>query len=104
MTKIFITSKGYAERTRNVGGVNVQTIETDFGVVNIMLSRAMPADQIVVASLEDLAPALLEVPGKGHFFAEPLARTGSADKWQVYGEIGLKYGNEKKHGRIEELT
>lgn len=98
LSKVFITNKNYAESSRNVGGVNLQTIETDFGRVNIMLNRYMPADKLVVASLEDLAPAFLEVPGKGHFFAEPLAKTGASDKVQIYGEIGLEYGNEKKHG------
>jgi len=100
LTKIFIKDKGYQESTRNVGGVNLQTFETDFGRANIMLNRYMPADQLVVASLEELAPAFLEIPGKGHFFAEPLAKTGSADKVQIYGEIGLKYGNELKHGKL----
>lgn len=65
-----------------------------------MLNRWMPADQLVVASLEELAPRFLEIPGKGHFFAEPLAKTGSADKVQIYGEIGLEYGNERKHGKL----
>jgi len=100
LTKLFVTDKGYKEDTRNVGGVNLQTIETDFGRANIMLNRYMPTNRLVVASLEELAPAFLEIPGKGHFFAEPLAKTGSADKVQVYGEIGLKYGNERKHGLI----
>lgn len=98
LTRIFIKDKGYEEATRNVGGVNLQTFETDFGRANIMLNRYMPANQLVVASLEDLKPAFLEIPGKGHFFAEPLAKTGSADKVQIYGEIGLQYGNERKHG------
>lgn len=101
LSKIFVTDKNYREETRNVGGVNVQTIETDFGRVNIMLDRYVPATSLIVASLEDLRPAFLEIPGKGHFFAEPLAKTGSADKVQIYGEIGLQYGNEKKHGKIE---
>lgn len=100
LTKAFITDKGYKEETRNVGGVNLQTFETDFGRVNIMLDRYMPATDLVVASLEDLKPAFLEIPGKGHFFAEPLAKTGASDKVQIYGEIGLQYGNEKKHGKI----
>ena len=100
LTRLFVTDAGYAERTRNVGGVNVQTIETDFGTANIMLDRYMPADQIVVSSLEELAPTFLEIPGKGHMFAEPLAKTGAADKIQIYGEIGLKYGNELKHGKL----
>lgn len=104
LSKIFVTDKNYQEQSRNVGGVNLQTIETDFGRVNVMLNRYMPVDQVVVASLEDLAPAFLEITGKGHFFAEPLAKTGSADKVQLYGEIGLAYGNEKKFGKITGLT
>lgn len=100
LTKIFIKDSGYQESTRNVGGVNLQTFETDFGRANIMLNRYMPADTLAVVSLEECAPAFLEIPGKGHFFAEPLAKTGSADKVQIYGEIGLKYGNERKHGKL----
>ena len=98
LTRIFIKDARYQESMRNVGGVNVQTIETDFGSCNIMLNRYMPAEQLVVASLEELYPAFLEIPGKGHFFAEPLAKTGASDKVQIYGEIGLRYGNEKSHG------
>lgn len=98
LTKIFIKDKGYEESSRTVGGVSLQTFETDFGRANIILNRYAPADTLVVASLEELAPKFLEIPGKGHFFAEPLAKTGSADKVQIYGEIGLKYGNERKHG------
>lgn len=104
LTKLFVTDANYQEQTRNVGGVNVQTIETDFGRVNIMLDRWMPSDALAVVSLEDCSPAFLEVPGKGHFFAEPLAKTGASDKVQLYGEIGLVYGNEQHHGKITGLT
>ena len=100
LTKLFIKDKGYKEATRNVGGVDLQTFETDFGRANIMLNRYMPVDVLQVASLEDLRPAFLEIPGKGHFFAEQLAKTGASDKVQVYGEIGLNYGNERKHGKL----
>ena len=100
LTKIFIKDKGYEESTRNVGGVNLQTFETDFGRANIMLDRYAPSDVLAVVSLEECKPAFLEVPGKGHFFAEPLAKTGASDKVQIYGEIGLNYGNERKHGKL----
>lgn len=100
LTQVFIRERGYTEETRNVGGVNLQTFETDFGRANIMLNRWMPNDQLVVASLEELAPRFLEIPGKGHFFVEPLAKVGAADKVQLYGEIGLKYGNERKHAKL----
>lgn len=98
LTRVFIKDKGYKEESRNVGGVNLQTFETDFGKANIMLDRYMPANELIVASLEQLAPTFLEIEGKGHFFAEQLAKTGASDKVQIYGEIGLKYGNEKAHG------
>lgn len=100
LTKIFIKDKGYKEDTRNVGGVNLQTFETDFGKANIMLDRYAPADVLAVVSLEECKPAFLEIPGKGHFFAQPLATTGASDNVQVYGEIGLNYGNERKHGKL----
>lgn len=104
LSTIFITNKNYREQSRNVGGVNLQTFETDFGSTNIMLNRYMPADTLVVASLEDLTPVFLEIPGKGHFFAEPLAKTGSAENIQLYGEIGLDYGNQLKHGKLYGLS
>jgi len=107
LTGLFITGANYGtyqETSRNVGGVNLQTFETDFGRCNIMLSRYVPADTIIVCSLEDCSPAFLEIPGKGHFFAEPLAKTGASEKVQIYGEIGLKYGNERKHGKLVDVA
>lgn len=107
LTGLFITGANYGayqESSRNVGGVNLQTFETDFGRCNILLSRYVPSDTIIVASLEDCAPAFMEIPGKGHFFAEPLAKTGASEKVQIYGEIGLRYGNEKKHGKLTNVA
>lgn len=103
LTKIFVTDKNYQEQSRNVGGVNVQTIETDFGVLNVMLSREVPSDTLLVVSLDELAPVFLEIPGKGFLFVEPLAKTGAAERLQIYGEIGLRYGNPLSHGKIENI-
>lgn len=97
---------GYVRRelVGTVGGVTVDRIETDFGTLNVMLERQMPQNKIAVASMEQLRPVFLEVPGKGHFFSEPLAKTGSTDKVQIYGETGLAYGNEKAHAKILNLA
>jgi hypothetical protein len=103
LTTLFVTNKGYAEPTRNVGGVDLQQIYTDFGSFNVMLDRYVPDDTVIFASLEECAPVFLEVPGKGFLFVEPLAKTGSAENYQIYGEIGLNYGNEMKHGKITGL-
>lgn len=100
LTTIFITDKNYEEESRNVGGVNLQTFETDFGVLNIMLNRYMPSGAVEVVSMEECSPSFLEIPGKGFLFQEPLAKEGSAEREQIYGEIGLKYGNERAHGKL----
>ena len=104
LTNEFITKKNYREVSRNVGGVAVSTIETDFGQLNVALNRYMPADQVVAISLDQCAPVFLETPGRGFLFSEPLAKTGSTDRAQIYGEIGLEYGPEIAHGKITGLT
>ena len=88
----------------NVGGVAVSVLETDFGRLNIMLNPHMPKHKLAVAQLGQCSPVYLEVPGKGHFFAEPLAKTGASDKVMLYGEVGLAYGNEKAHGLLTGLA
>ncbi|MGW4469673.1 SU10 major capsid protein [Nonomuraea sp. NPDC004354] len=98
ITKAYASAYGqFQETSRNVGGVNVTTVTTDFGTFNIMLDRHMPQDTIVAVSLEQLMPVFLSIPGKGVFFEEPLAKTGASDNVQLYGEIGLKFGNERAH-------
>lgn len=101
LSKVFIKENGYRESSRTVGGVDVQAIETDFGKCNIMLDNDVPTDTLLVVSLEECVPVFLEIPGKGTFFAEPLAKTGALDRVQIYGEIGLKYGAEQHHGKLK---
>jgi hypothetical protein len=100
LTKIYITDKGYQEQTRTVGGVHLMTFECDFGRLNVMLNRHMPTSTLEVVSLEECAPRLLPIPDKGFLFVEDLAKQGAADRKQIYGELGLKYGNERKHGKL----
>lgn len=93
----------YQEASRNVGGVNFTTIMSDFGTFNVLLDRWMPDDAFVVATLSQLKPVFLNVPAKGHFFTEPLAKNGASDREQLYGEVGLEWGNERAHGIIRDL-
>jgi len=106
ITSAYASAYGQADPlagTRNVGGVAVNTIVTDFGVLNIAIDRALPADAIAVVSLEQIQPVFLSIPGKGVLFEEELAKTGASEKSQVYGEIGLAYGNEASHAVMRGL-
>lgn len=86
-----------------VGGVAVDRIETDFGSLNIVVERALPKDAISAVSMEQIDPVFLSIPGKGVLFEEELAKTGATDKTQIYGELGLRYGNERAHGLMRGL-
>jgi len=97
-------STQYYEQSRTVGGVAVSTVVTDFGVINIMLSRRLAQDTVVLASLDVCQAVFLETPGKGHVFAEPLAKVGASDDIQLYGEVGLAYGPESAHGMLTNLA
>jgi len=107
LTAAYATAYGKANPfggTRDVGGVSVNTVLTDFGTFNVMLDRHVPKDTIIAASLEQLVPMFLAIPGKGTFFEEPLAKTGASEQVQLYGEIGLQWGNEKSHGVLRGLA
>lgn len=93
----------FVETSRNVGGVGMTTLVTDFGILNLMASRHVAQDSVILADLGLCRPIYLEVDGKGHFFAEPLAKTGASDDVQLYGEVGLEYGPETAHGIITGL-
>jgi hypothetical protein len=103
VTSAYTTAGYVTKEIGQVGGVTVNRIDTDFGTLNVMLDRHMPADTLAVVSLEECKPVYLEVPGKGHFFEEELAKTGAKDRNQLYGEVGLSYGNERTHGKITGL-
>lgn len=102
--KLFIKDKGYQEQTRTIGGVSVDTIITDFGTVNVMLERNVPATSLLFAHLGFCQPVFLLIPSKGFLFVEQLAKTGASDKYQIYGECGLEYGPEMAHGTMIDVA
>jgi hypothetical protein len=106
LSKAYIKSygAGYFPQSRTVGGVKVDTILTDFGTCNIVVDRQMPKHKILAATMSEVHPVFMDVPGRGHFFVEPLAKTGAQEKVQLYGEIGLAYGAERHHGVLKNLV
>lgn len=88
----------YAETSRSVAGISIDSVITDYGTFGIMRDIDMPQDAIALVQLSVCRPVWLDIPGKGHLFLEPLAKTGAKDKSQIYGEVGLDYGNGSFHG------
>jgi hypothetical protein len=95
---------GYAPEDRNVGGVNIKQIETDFAMLGVVWAPQVPTATLLIADLAFCSPVFLPVPDKGVLFYEELARTGASEKGQIYGQIGLDYGPEEYHGKITSLS
>lgn len=95
---------GYAPEDRNIGGINIKQIETDFAVLGIVWAPNVPTDTLLIADLSICSPVFLPVPEKGVLFYEELSKTGASEEGQIYGQIGLDYGPEEYHGIIESLA
>jgi hypothetical protein len=90
-------------RSYNKFGVNATEIETDFGNFPMVLNRHIAVETMIAIEMDVTKPCFMPIPGKGHFFLEPLAKSGSYDRQQLYGEIGLKYGPPGWHGKVDNL-
>ena len=88
---------GYAPEDRNYGGLNIKTIETDFGVFGIVLEPHLTASTVLIADLAVCSPVFCPVNGKPPLFYEELAKSGAAENGQLFGLIGLDYGPEWMH-------
>lgn len=89
---------------REINGIKIDELITPFGNVGIAANPRVPAGTVLVFNPTICAPVYMPVPGKGNFFLEPLAKTGAADKYQIYGQAGLDYGAEWYHGKITGLS
>ncbi|MCH5192162.1 MAG: DUF5309 family protein [Oscillospiraceae bacterium] len=104
ITALYEKQLGYnAAAPRNVGGMNITEIENDFFKLGICYDPFMPTGSILIADIAAIAPVFQDVPGKGVLFLEDLAKTGAAEKKQIYGEIGLAHGPAFLHGSITGL-
>ena len=61
----------------------------------------MPAQYFAILNLGVAGIVGLEIPQKGYLFEEPLAKVGSADQTQIYGQFGIDHGPEFCHGKLK---
>lgn len=94
----------FRDAAGQVGGVDVRTIQTAWATVHLVWDPDMPAGEILLTRPEVCAVTAMEIPDKGLIFAEPLAQTGAAENWQVYGELGLDYRSEIFHALVKDLN
>ena len=91
---------GYTTPGIQTAGIDIQNLMTDYGIIRIAMARTMPQNTGLLFNPAAVHPVEQITPGKGNFFLEPLAKTGAAEKYQLFGQIGLDYGFEKLHGKL----
>jgi hypothetical protein len=104
MNEFFRTDKLKVDEERFVGGIRVRTVWSTFGVLNFVFERDAHDEELLFVNFDVVRLATTPHPTKGVLFREELARTGSAESYQVYGELGLDHGPEWHHGKITGLN
>lgn len=104
LTDIYAAQMGFnLPATRDVGGVAITSVVTDFFNMGIVWNRFMPPNDLLLCDVAHMAPVFMEVPGKGVLFVEELAKVGASERRHMYGEIGLAHGPAFLHGSITGL-
>jgi hypothetical protein len=62
-------------------------------------------DKLVLADFAALGIKIQDVPGMpAGIFYETLAKTGAAEKGQLFGQVGFDHGLPWMHGKITDLA
>ncbi|MCX5688989.1 MAG: DUF5309 family protein [Planctomycetota bacterium] len=94
------TSRHYAPGDRKLSEL-VSIYESDFGACNLILSRWVPADTVLM--IDSTRISVMPLIGRSFHFKQ-LATTGDAVSGQVLGEYTMEMRNESAHGLIRGLT
>ena len=97
----FATSKRAYLPDDQVYSDMINIYESDFGICRVIMSRAMPADSILL--LDSSRISIMPLQGRS-FHYKPLAATGDSITGQVIGEYTLELKNENAHALISALA
>ena len=88
----------------NEYGIRIRDLMLPSATIHIAEGQFIEKGTALLLNFDVIRPIEQPVPGKGNFFLEPLAKTGAGEKYQLFGQIGLDYGNELYHGKITGLS
>lgn len=88
----------------DVNGIQLSKVLTPIGEVYLRIGECLPKGTALLLNFDVLYHVYQEVPGKGNFFLEELAKTGAGEKYQIFGQYGLDYGPEWYHGKFTGIS
>jgi len=91
---------GFAPQAQNIGGVNVETIVSDFGNIGVIMTNCMYDSGLVIAAdLAYVRPVILPDLGQDILMREYMDG-GSAMKGYIEGFVSVDFFHESYHGSI----
>jgi len=84
-------------------GVDLLKFQTDFGMMNIVLSHNVPVHDLYLLNYDYINMVVRPVPGKGAMFETVLPESTAGVTHGIYTEMGLNYTTGSAHGRIGAL-
>jgi len=92
---------------RRIAGANIQLIETDFGMLSVLLTPIIPTNSIIIMQADKCYPVACPVPGApdgvGRLFYEEKAKDAASEGGIVFGQLGFDFTHEAFHGTITNL-
>lgn len=97
---------GFAEQSRNIGGVNLDTVLLPLvGRCSVMYDPILADDDLAFIDLAHLQVCIGNVPGKNNgIIVEPVGRVAAGIEEQVYFLFGVDYHDIIYHGMISGLA
>lgn len=86
-------------RDESRGGVTISEVETEFGVINLVMDRWCPSTKLYVVESQYVGFLAYEP-----FFQEELAKVGDSVRGQVVGEYTMVVKNDKAHALIKSIS
>jgi hypothetical protein len=94
---------GYAPTDRTIGGVNIQTIWTDFAEVGVVYAPQVPAATLWLGDVAVCSPVFVPHEGNAVSFTDiGIVAAKRSGFW--YLQTGIDYGPEEYHGKITSLA
>ena len=96
----------------NIGGVNIQLINTSFGRVGVVHEPSVQistasTDTIALLAMDAIRPVFCPITNEsgqhGLMLYEDLSKVGAGYQGMFNAQMGIDYANEKMHGKITGL-
>ncbi len=97
---------GYTQfpAAREINGIKLTTVITPLGEVAVSMFDSLPASTAVLFNPDIIHPVFQNVPGKGNFFLEELAKVGAGTSYQIFGQAGLDTGAEWMAAKMTNIS